>query len=157
MSEPTTAHATFTVERRYPAAPARAFAAWADPAAKARWFAGPHGWRSEGHQLDFRPGGTERVDTYPNAGGDVHAYRATYYDIVPDQRIVYAYEMYLGETRMSVSLATVLFEPSDGGTLLTFTEQMVMLGDAENWDARGREMGTQMLLENLGREVGAER
>ena len=33
-------HATFSLERSYPAPPARVFAAWADPAAKARWFAG---------------------------------------------------------------------------------------------------------------------
>jgi uncharacterized protein YndB with AHSA1/START domain len=31
-------HATFTLERSYPVPPARVFAAWADPAAKARWF-----------------------------------------------------------------------------------------------------------------------
>ena len=44
-------HATFSLERSYRASTARVFAAWADPAAKARWFAGPD---SE-HQLDFRP------------------------------------------------------------------------------------------------------
>ena len=31
-------HATFALERSYPVPPARVFAAWADPAAKARWF-----------------------------------------------------------------------------------------------------------------------
>ena len=49
-------HATFSLERSYPAPPARVFAAWADPAAKARWFAGGSG---SGHQLDFRVGGRE--------------------------------------------------------------------------------------------------
>jgi uncharacterized protein YndB with AHSA1/START domain len=45
-------HATFSLECSYPAPPARVFAAWADPAAKARWFAG--GWREDGTaaQLD---------------------------------------------------------------------------------------------------------
>ena len=38
MSERSTEHSTFVVERTYPASPARVFAAWADPAAKARWF-----------------------------------------------------------------------------------------------------------------------
>src|ERR1035437_9936389 len=32
-------HATFSLERSYPVPAARVFAAWADPAAKARWFA----------------------------------------------------------------------------------------------------------------------
>lgn len=39
MTNRSVLHATFTLERTYPATPARVFAAWADPAAKARWFA----------------------------------------------------------------------------------------------------------------------
>jgi uncharacterized protein YndB with AHSA1/START domain len=31
-------HATFTLERSYPVPPGRVYAAWAEPAAKARWF-----------------------------------------------------------------------------------------------------------------------
>ena len=144
-------HSTFTIERTYATTPARAFAAWADPAAKASWFACHDDWRSEGHELDFRAGGSERLDTYPSAGGPVHAYRAHYYDVVPGERIVYAYEMYLGETRISVSLATVLFEERAGKTLLTFTEQVVMLDEYDDVD--GREEGTRAGLENLAREL----
>jgi len=147
-----TKHATFTIERSYPTTPSRAFHAWSDQEAKARWFACHDDWRAEGHALDFRPGGSERLDSYPSGGGPVHAYRATYYDIVPDERIVYAYEMYLGETRISVSLATVLFEPSAEGTLLIFTEQVVVLGDYD--DIPGREEGTRLALESLARELG---
>jgi uncharacterized protein YndB with AHSA1/START domain len=51
-------HGTFTLERVYPAPPARVFAAWADPGAKAQWFGG------QDFSLDFRVGGTET-----NAGG----------------------------------------------------------------------------------------
>jgi uncharacterized protein YndB with AHSA1/START domain len=43
VTERSVTHATFVVERSYDAAPARVFAAWADPAAKARWFASPEG------------------------------------------------------------------------------------------------------------------
>ena len=49
-------HATFSLERCYSAPPAQVFAAWAEPAAKARWFAGGP---DSGHQLDFRVGGRE--------------------------------------------------------------------------------------------------
>lgn len=147
----TTHHATFTIERTYPATPARAFRAWADPESKARWFACHDDWRAEGHALDFREGGSERLDTYPSGGGPVHAYRAHYYDIVPDERIVYAYDMYLGETRISVSLATVRFEAVAGGTRLTFTEQVVMLDGYD--DLPGREEGTRAGLENLATEL----
>jgi uncharacterized protein YndB with AHSA1/START domain len=34
-------HGTFTIERDLPHPPARVFAAWADPKAKAAWFAAP--------------------------------------------------------------------------------------------------------------------
>jgi uncharacterized protein YndB with AHSA1/START domain len=146
-----THHATFTIERDYPVAPARVFRAWAEPAAKASWFACHDDWRSGGHELDFRAGGTERVDTYPSDGGEVHAYRARYHDIVQDERIVYAYEMYVGDKRISVSLATVLFAPHAGGTRMTFTEQLVMLDD--RWDAASREHGTREGLDNLAREL----
>jgi uncharacterized protein YndB with AHSA1/START domain len=43
VTERSVTHATFVVERSYDAAPARVFAAWADPAAKDRWFASPEG------------------------------------------------------------------------------------------------------------------
>ena len=46
-------HATFSLERVYPVPAARVFAAWADPAAKARWFAGGVAAR-EGHFPEHR-------------------------------------------------------------------------------------------------------
>lgn len=146
-----TQHATFTIERDYPVPPARVFRAWADPEAKARWFFCEEDWRSEGHQLDFRAGGSERVDSYPPGTAEVHAYRAHYYDVAQNERIVYAYEMYLGEKRMSVSLVTVLFEPRAGGTRMTFTEQLAMFD--ERRDAAGRELGTREGLEHLAQEL----
>jgi uncharacterized protein YndB with AHSA1/START domain len=64
-------HATFVIERTYDAAPARVFAAWADPAAKARWF-GPPEKPKGSYTLDFRVGGSERLeiamDTGPSSG-----------------------------------------------------------------------------------------
>ena len=38
MTERFVKHATFVVERTYAAPPARVYRAWADPAAKAKWF-----------------------------------------------------------------------------------------------------------------------
>ena len=39
MTESTTIHDTFVIERRYAHAPARVFATLADPALKRRWYA----------------------------------------------------------------------------------------------------------------------
>lgn len=49
-------HDSFSIERGYDVSPARGFAAWADPQAKARWFAGPAEWARVAHELDFRVG-----------------------------------------------------------------------------------------------------
>ena len=53
MTERTVTHATFTLERTYDAPPARAFAAWATPEAKSRWFGGPESWSRGDYQLEF--------------------------------------------------------------------------------------------------------
>jgi hypothetical protein len=78
MSERSIEHAGFTIQRRYGAAPERVFAAWADPAAKARWFAGPEEWDVAPHELDFREGGRE-VGSGGLRAGPVHTYRALYW------------------------------------------------------------------------------
>jgi len=139
-------HATFVIERKYAASPERVFAAWADPAVKAAWFNGPRTWLKEGYVLDFRVGGREHLRTGA-PGGEVHQYDCYYQDIVPEARIVYSYDMHIGELRISVSLATVEFRADGEGTLMKFTEQAVFLDGYE--DAGSRERGTQELLAKL--------
>jgi uncharacterized protein YndB with AHSA1/START domain len=141
-------HATFTVNRTFDAPVARVFAAWADPKAKAKWFAGPRDqWTEIARRLDFRVGGTEHAKGQ-FAGGPTSTYDATYLDIVPDARIVYAYTMHLDAVKISVSLATVELRPEGAGTRLTITEQGAFLDGYD--DAGQREEGTRGLLDNLG-------
>ena len=146
MSERSTHHATFIIERVYDAAPSRVFHAFADPGAKARWFVGPDNWDKSNHKLDFRVGGRESVSGGP-PGGPVHSYNAVYQDIVPNERIVSTYDMHMDETRISVSLATVEFKPDGAQTRLIFTEQGVFFDGHDN--AAERERGTRELLNNL--------
>ena len=108
MTHRSVAHATFTVERTYDASQARVFAAWADPAAKAHWFASPEDWGPDEFELDFRVDGRELNRGGPK-GGPVYTYDARYQDIVPDERIVYTYSMHLDQTLLSISVATVEF------------------------------------------------
>ena len=62
-------------------------------------------------------------------------------------RIVYGYDMYVDQKKISVSLATLQFEAVNGGTRLVITEQGAFLDGYD--DAGGREQGTRMLVENL--------
>jgi len=153
MSERSTHHATFVIERTYAASPARVFNAWADPAAKARWFAGPDEWEQGEREFDFRVGGREHLTGGP-PGGPVHSFDALYQDIVPDERIVYTYEMRSDDRRISVSLATVELRPAGGGTRLVLTEQGVFLDGVD--DPSAREQGTRDLLANLEAELQRE-
>ena len=109
MTERSIEHAGFTIRRRYGAAPERVFAAWADPAAKGRWLAGPEEWEVGPHELDFREGGREVASGGPKEG-PVHSYRAIYWEVVPNERIVYTYELLIDDVRISVSLVTVQLE-----------------------------------------------
>ena len=149
MTERSVNHATFVIERTYPVHPAKVFAAWASKDAKAVWMDDPD-FKSDGSEseMDFRVGGHERFGGLTPAGTS-YRYDATYYDIVPDQRIVYSYEMYAGDDRMSVSVATVDMVPARAGTKLTYTEQGVFLDGIDKPEAR--EEGTVWLLDNLGK------
>jgi uncharacterized protein YndB with AHSA1/START domain len=150
LPERSVTHATIVVERTYDVSPARVFAAWADPTVKIRWFAGPDDWESGDFELDFRVGGRERNSGGP-PGGPVYRYDAMYQDIVPDQRIILTYDLYLDETRISVSLATVELKPVAAGTRLIYTEQGAYLDGHDVPDLREQGMGT--LLDALGAEL----
>ncbi|CAN7406307.1 SRPBCC family protein [Rhizobium leguminosarum] len=146
MTTSSAEHATLVIERHLKAPVARVFRAWSTPESKRQWFACHGEWVPLDYELDFRPGGTER-NYVADTDGLLHAYDAHYIDIVPDARIIYAYEMKLGESRISASLTTVAFEAAPGGTNMVFTEQVVFLDGYT--DNGARLQGTEIGLDNL--------
>lgn len=146
MTRRTTTHATFVIERAYKAAPAKVFAAFANPQSKARWFGGPDDWEKSNHKLDFRIGGKESVSGGP-PGGSVHAYNGEIWDIVENARIVISYQMHLDQQRISVSLGTTEIKPNGDGAKLIYTEHGAYLDGYD--DAGQREQGTQELFDQL--------
>ncbi|MFD8531700.1 SRPBCC family protein [Streptosporangium canum] len=147
MIDRSVTHATFTLERLYPATAARVFAAWADPKAKARWFSTP----DADHELDFRVGGREANRSRPDSGPSL-TFESLYRDIVPEERIVYTSVLHVGEDLAAASLTTVTFCPADGGTRLVLTEQGTFLDGRE--EPSWRELGTGDWLDALGVELG---
>jgi uncharacterized protein YndB with AHSA1/START domain len=143
-------HATFSIERTYPASPAQVFKALTDPAAKAKWFTGGNGYTLLARQMDVRPGGREHVKGRWGTGV-VSTFDALYHDVVPDERIVYAYEMHLDDRKISVSLATLELKPAGTGTRLVMTEQGAFLDGYD--DAGSREHGSNILLDALGNSL----
>ena len=141
-------HATFHLERTYDAPAHRVWRALTDEAAKQKWFGGAPGtWELLERHMDVRPGGRERLKGRWE-GGVVSTFDATYFDVIPNERLVYAYEMHLGDRKISVSLATMQLEVKGEKTMLKVTEQGAFLDSYD--DAGSREQGTGHLLDALG-------
>jgi uncharacterized protein YndB with AHSA1/START domain len=99
---------------------------------------------------DFRVGGYERDRVEPGTDA-APAYDARFHEIVPEERIVFTYDLTLDGSLVSVSLATVEFRPTGGGagTELTYTESGAFLDGLD--DPELRKNGTGGMLDELGR------
>lgn len=144
-------HDSFTLERRIAATPARVWRCWAEPALKRGWFVDSDGpeWVTESYANDFRVGGTESgsfvLKEGPGAGR--HENMTHYLDIVPGERLAFAYTMAVDGRIHSASLATVTIEPDGDGTLLRFTEQGAWFGASDG--VRGRTAGWEHILDKM--------
>jgi len=145
MTDRTVEHGTFTVERAYPAAPKRVFAAWADPRIKAKWFG--DGASPPSEIFEFKVGGRE-YNAGKGPGDEDFTFDVRYYDIVTDQRIAYAYDMTMGGKRLSVSVATVEFYPEGNGTKMIVTEMGAFFDGLDT--VKQRQHGTEWIINQLG-------
>jgi len=146
--ERSVAHGVFTIERTYPSVtPRRVFDAFATEAGKDAWFSGPNdNWEIVEREFDFRVGGRESLKGRWKSGMVTH-FQATFWDIVPGERIVYAYSMHLDGRMISVSLATFEFKAAGAGAKLVMTEQGAFL---DGYDDNGsRERGSRELVDKL--------
>jgi uncharacterized protein YndB with AHSA1/START domain len=159
MSQDPVVHDTFTIERTFDAPPARVFEALANPDVKRKWFAGPATWKEHERTLDFRVGGRERLRG-THSGGLTSVFDAVYIDIVPNERVVYVYEMTVNGRKISASLATFEISAAGGKTKLRLTEQGAYFDDPEmkryapQGQAASRLEGTNALMDRFAALFG---
>ena len=143
-------HGTIRLERTFKAAPARVFAAWAEPSARAKWDV-PGRWVIAEQSFDFCEGGRELKRFGPKDDPRFVA-DTLYLDIVAGRRIVLSYSMTSHGTPITVSLTTIELSPvpSSGGpnTHLLLTEQIAFLDGNDN--AANREEGLASMLDKIG-------
>ena len=140
-------HGSFRLERSYPATREQVFKALTDPDAKAKWFVGGPGYTTLARHMDVRPGGREHLQGRWESGL-VSTFDARYFDVIPNERLVYAYEMHLDERKISVSLASFELRAEGTGTRVAMTENGAFLDGYD--DDGARERGSNMLLDALG-------
>jgi uncharacterized protein YndB with AHSA1/START domain len=142
-------HSSFTVERLLPGRPSHAYRFWAEPELKRRWNGCHPDWTVLEEAFDFRIGGHEHIRMRTDKGA-VQAVDFHYLDLLPGERIVYAYAMRLDDAAISASLVTIELRPHAGGTRMLFTEHLAML-EAGNADVR--KQGTEQGFDRLALEI----
>ncbi len=154
MTQSTTVHDTFIIERRYAKPLARVFAALGDPALKRRWYAAT----AETFDMDFREGGREYTlsrmgDDTPFPGAALES-DAVYQNIVPDSRIVLVQTMSLGGRAISSALMTFELLGEGEGTTLVCTHQAAFYEGSGGPEMRKH--GWDVLFGRLDQELAQE-
>jgi uncharacterized protein YndB with AHSA1/START domain len=139
----TVTHASFTLERDFPVAPAKVFAAYSDAAARQQWFAGG----AADYQQDFRVGGVERLSVPSDTG--LLGVVSTYHDIVDQERILYSTLLRTDDRLSTVSETSIELVPTAAGTHLVITEHGMFLPGQEQ--PEWRQQGTSDQLDALDR------
>jgi uncharacterized protein YndB with AHSA1/START domain len=155
MTARSVVHASFTIARTWNASPARVFEAFANEKSKDKWFSGGGQWTLVSRSFDFREGGIETLAGRWESGM-VTRFDCVYRDIVPpsesgEGRIIYSYNMFVDERKISVSQAAIEIRADGNGTKFVLTEYGDYLDGYD--DAGSREHGTNLLMDALGRSV----
>jgi uncharacterized protein YndB with AHSA1/START domain len=116
---------SFAIPLDLAAPPERVWPLFADLSLRRTWVRMPGPSSTATHEFDFRVGGQERL-TNTFLSGDTREdleSRTTFFDIVPNERIVSSSAALVAGVLRWVSLITIDFAPTDAGTHLDWTEQ----------------------------------
>lgn len=142
-------HATIKLEHSYAAPLERVFSEFADPVARARWSA-PSNDALIYDEADFRVGGKDVFRCGPK-GNPKFRGETRYLHIVPNARVVSSETVDMDGQPLAVALTTLDFEPTDDGTNLTVTLQIVSFAGPDM--IHGYESGNKSALNNLAQHL----
>jgi uncharacterized protein YndB with AHSA1/START domain len=145
----------FEIDREFTCSTTALFDAWADPMIKAKWFVGPPNWVETHRSLDLREGGVETMAGV--IGGTLTTqYTAHFYDVQPNSRIGYSFEVRLGGEIYSISTSVVQFIETSGGAHMRYHEQLAVFSGQSAEEARpNRIAGTGSHFDRLADYFGA--
>jgi uncharacterized protein YndB with AHSA1/START domain len=143
-------HATLLFERSFDVPVSAVFAAFSDPAARARWGAPSDTAALVYDEADFRIGGR---DVFRCGAKSDLRYRGEtrYVDIARDRRIVATEVIDELDRRLSAAVTTLEFEPEREGARLKLTVQLASLDGPGMIE--GSRMGYAGALDNLDLEL----
>ena len=126
------------IERTYPVAPEKVWRAWTDPEALKRWWGPTPGDKVSVAELDARPGGRFRI-VFGGPQGTDHECAGTYREVEKNRKLVFTW-CWPNTTPERVSLVSIQFLPSAGGTELLFRheeffDQAAADGHRRGWTA----------------------
>jgi uncharacterized protein YndB with AHSA1/START domain len=133
------------VEREFDAPRDRVYAVYTDPKLIPEWW-GPRGTTAVVEQMDVQPGGGWRFVIH-NSDGSETAFRGTYREVTPPERIVQTFEWEGMPGHVSVETAT--FEDLGDRTKVTTTSLFHTTEERDGMIGSGMESGLQETYERL--------
>ena len=139
-------HSTLVFERICAAPVERVFAAFANPEERASWGTPSETAAFIYDKVAFREGG---VDVFRCGDKSNPQYRGvtTYYDIVPNKRIVSSEVVETQGRKLLISMSTTTFEPESSGTNIVVTVELTSLAGEDMLN--GAKFGHNASLDNL--------
>lgn len=150
---------SFEVIRWIGAPPTRVMHGYSDRPLRSRWFRIPGKATAEAHELDFRPGGYERLDGETAVSGHPERlhYLSRFIEICLDKHIALQYEFAVDDQPRWASMVVISLEASGLGTVLRHREQYTLLhysGDGAQ-DTAHLKGGVSLGLNGLAHAIDA--
>ena len=133
------------IERVFDAPRDRVFAVYTDPELIPEWY-GPRGTTAIVEEMDVRPGGTWRF-RFQESDGSQTAFRGTYREVTPPERIVQTFEWEGMPGHVSVD--TAVFEDLGDRTKVTTTSIFHTTEERDGMLGAGMEKGMNETFQRL--------